>query len=94
MRLPIGYWAFDVVPGEPYIQGQKDYLYRAIGWARSAGIKVMVRGGVGNEDAYGDLNLALSAYRSISMVSVVVQCKGCWRLIRHKLVGAPGSQNG
>jgi hypothetical protein len=40
-----GYWAWDVSGGEPYIQGAKDYLYRAIDWARAAGIKIIVRGG-------------------------------------------------
>lgn len=43
VRLPIGFWAFDVSGGEPYIQGAKDYLYRAINWARQYGIKVIVR---------------------------------------------------
>ncbi len=38
----IGFWAFDVSGGEPYIQGAKDYLYKAIGWARSSGVKVLV----------------------------------------------------
>jgi glucan 1,3-beta-glucosidase len=42
VRLPIGFWAFDVSGGEPYIQGAKDYLYKAIGWARQYGIKVIV----------------------------------------------------
>jgi glucan 1,3-beta-glucosidase len=42
VRLPLGYWAFVVAPGEPYIQGQKEYLYRAIAWARNVGLKVMV----------------------------------------------------
>jgi glucan 1,3-beta-glucosidase len=38
----MGYWAWDVAPGEPYIQGSKDYLYRAIGWARNTGLKILV----------------------------------------------------
>ncbi|KAJ9101929.1 hypothetical protein QFC19_005010 [Naganishia cerealis] len=40
--LPIGFWAFDVSGGEPYIQGAKDYLYKAIEWARQYDIKVIV----------------------------------------------------
>ncbi|OCF54308.1 glucan 1,3-beta-glucosidase [Kwoniella mangroviensis CBS 10435] len=42
VRIPIGYWAYDVSGGEPYIQGQADYLDKAIGWAGKHGIKVMV----------------------------------------------------
>ncbi len=38
---PPGYWAFDVSAGEPYIQGQKDYLYKAIQWGRNHNVKVM-----------------------------------------------------
>jgi glucan 1,3-beta-glucosidase len=42
VRIPIGYWAFDVSAGEPYIQGQLPYLTRAIGWAQKYGLKVIV----------------------------------------------------
>ncbi|KAH9923655.1 glycoside hydrolase superfamily [Fomitopsis serialis] len=42
VRLPIGYWAFEVGPGEPYIQGQLPYLQNAIGWAGNHGLKVIV----------------------------------------------------
>ncbi len=42
VRLPIGYWAFDVGPGEPYISGQLPYLQKAVGWARNHGLKVIV----------------------------------------------------
>jgi glucan 1,3-beta-glucosidase len=45
----MGYWAWDVAPGEPYIQGSKDYLYRAIGWAREVGLKVLVCEGLGDK---------------------------------------------
>ena len=40
--LDTGFWAFDVSGGEPYIQGAKNYLYDAIGWARSSGLKLIV----------------------------------------------------
>ena len=42
VRIPIGYWAFDVQEGEPYIQGQLPYLQKALGWAEAAGLKVIV----------------------------------------------------
>ena len=42
MRTPIGYWAFEVGPGEPYISGQLPYLQKAIGWASTYGLKVLV----------------------------------------------------
>ncbi|KAH9486277.1 Glucan 1,3-beta-glucosidase [Psilocybe cubensis] len=42
VRLPIGYWAFDVSAGEPYIQGQLPYLLKAVQWAQHHGLKVIV----------------------------------------------------
>ena len=42
MRLPIGYWAFDVSAGEPFIQGQLPYLTKAVNWARAHGLKLVV----------------------------------------------------
>ena len=42
VRIPIGYWAFDVSGGEPFIQGQLPYLNKAIGWAQKYNLKVIV----------------------------------------------------
>ncbi|KAG6876479.1 hypothetical protein C0992_012826 [Termitomyces sp. T32_za158] len=42
VRIPIGYWAFDVSGGEPYIQGQYPYLERAVSWAEKYGLKVII----------------------------------------------------
>lgn len=42
VRIPVGYWAINPQPGEPYVQGQLPYLDKAIQWARAAGIKVML----------------------------------------------------
>lgn len=42
VRIPIGYWAVNPQPGDPYVQGQLQYLDQAIGWARSAGLKVLI----------------------------------------------------
>lgn len=42
VRIPIGYWAVAPLDGDPYVQGQLAVLDQAIGWARSAGIKVLL----------------------------------------------------
>lgn len=42
VRLPIGYWAFDVSGGEPFHQGQLPYLTQAVTWARNNGLKMIV----------------------------------------------------
>ncbi|KIY67787.1 glycoside hydrolase family 5 protein [Cylindrobasidium torrendii FP15055 ss-10] len=42
VRLPIGYWAWDVSHGEPYIQGQIPYLEKAVGWAEKHNLKLIV----------------------------------------------------
>jgi len=42
VRIPIGYWAFDISDGEPYVQGQFEYLIKAVGWCRGVGLKVMI----------------------------------------------------
>ncbi|TBU62583.1 exo-beta-1,3-glucanase [Dichomitus squalens] len=54
VRIPIGYWAFEVGPGEPYISGQLPYLQKAVGWARNHGIKVIVdlHGAPGSQNGY------------------------------------------
>ena len=42
VRIPIGYWAFEVGPGEPYITGQLPYLQKAVTWAGNHNLKVIV----------------------------------------------------
>ncbi|EED84031.1 candidate exo-beta-1,3-glucanase from glycoside hydrolase family GH5 [Postia placenta Mad-698-R] len=42
VRLPVGYWAFEVGAGEPYIQGQLFYLESAVNWAANYGVKVII----------------------------------------------------
>ena len=41
LRIPIGYWAINNT-GTPYHMGAATYMDKAIGWARNAGMKVMV----------------------------------------------------
>lgn len=42
VRIPIGFWAFDISGGEPYAQGQLPYLQKAVTWAAKHNIKVIV----------------------------------------------------
>jgi hypothetical protein len=42
VRIPVGYWALKHLEGDPYVDGQLEYLDQAIGWARAAGLKVML----------------------------------------------------
>jgi hypothetical protein len=58
VRLPIGYWAFEVGPGEPFIQGQLPYLKKAIGWASNNGLKVIID----LHGAPGDFHLSLNFF--------------------------------
>lgn len=54
VRVPIGYWAFEVGPGEPYISGQLPYLQKAITWAGNYGLKVIVdlHGAPGSQNGF------------------------------------------
>ncbi|KAK7037510.1 hypothetical protein VNI00_011002 [Paramarasmius palmivorus] len=42
VKIPIGYWAWDISQGEPYHQGQLFYLNQAVGWARDLGLKIII----------------------------------------------------
>ncbi|PPR01920.1 hypothetical protein CVT24_001259 [Panaeolus cyanescens] len=54
VRLPIGYWAFDVSAGEPYIQGQLPYLTKAVTWAQNHNLKVIIdlHGAPGSQNGF------------------------------------------
>jgi hypothetical protein len=56
VRIPIGYWAFENSAdyGEPYLQGQENYLDSAIGWARENGLVVWIdlHGVPGSQNGY------------------------------------------
>ena len=42
VRIPIGYWAVEKHEGDPYVDGQIEYLDKAVQWATDAGLNVMV----------------------------------------------------
>lgn len=54
VRIPIGYWAYEVASGEPYIQGQREYLLKAVDWAGKHGLKVIIdlHGVPGSQNGY------------------------------------------
>ncbi|KAJ7285147.1 exo-beta-1,3-glucanase [Mycena rebaudengoi] len=56
VRIPIGYWAFQVTTGEPFIQGSLTYLNLAIGWARKYGLKVIIdlHGAPGSQNGFSE----------------------------------------
>ena len=57
VRIPIGYWSVIKDDSTPYVQGAYEYLGTALGWAESAGLKVMI-------DLHGGKLMNLSAHRS------------------------------
>ncbi|KAI0275217.1 glycoside hydrolase superfamily [Gloeopeniophorella convolvens] len=54
VRLPIGYWAWQVGPGEPYITGQLPYLRKAVTWASNHGLKLIIdlHGAPGSQNGF------------------------------------------
>ncbi|KAE9390726.1 glycoside hydrolase family 5 protein [Gymnopus androsaceus JB14] len=62
VRLPIGYWAFDVSGGEPFIQGQLPYLQNAITWAGNTGLKLIIdlHGAPGSQNGFDNSGQRLS----------------------------------
>lgn len=54
VRIPVGYWAFETFNGDPYVQGAAEYLEKAIGWARSTGLKVWIdlHGAPGSQNGF------------------------------------------
>ncbi|EGN93093.1 glycoside hydrolase family 5 protein [Serpula lacrymans var. lacrymans S7.3] len=62
VRLPIGYWAFEVGPGEPYIQGQLPYLQKAVTWAGNHGLKLIIdlHGAPGSQNGFDNSGQRMS----------------------------------
>jgi glucan 1,3-beta-glucosidase len=42
IRIPIGYWAVDILSDEPYVTGQYPYLIQAVQWSSEFGFQVMI----------------------------------------------------
>ncbi|KIJ53493.1 glycoside hydrolase family 5 protein [Sphaerobolus stellatus SS14] len=63
VRLPIGFWAFDVSGGEPYHQGQIPFLNNAVTWARNHGLKVIVdlHGAPGSQNGFDNSGQRMSS---------------------------------
>ncbi|KAH8598100.1 glycoside hydrolase superfamily [Bisporella sp. PMI_857] len=53
LRIPIGFWAYDN-QDTPYLKGADEYMKKAIGWARKAGMKVWVdcHGSPGSQNGF------------------------------------------
>ncbi|KAG5651667.1 hypothetical protein H0H81_007863 [Sphagnurus paluster] len=62
VRIPIGYWAYEVYGGEPYIQGQLPYLAKAINWASKYNLKVLVdlHGAPGSQNGFDNSGVKTS----------------------------------
>ncbi|KLJ12618.1 glucan 1,3-beta-glucosidase [Blastomyces silverae] len=54
VRIPIGYWAVAPLKGEPYVQGQVDYLDKALRWAKESNLKVAIdlHGAPGSQNGF------------------------------------------
>jgi glucan 1,3-beta-glucosidase len=54
VRIPIGYWSVSPVKGDPYVQGAYEWLGKAIDWAGSNGINVMIdlHGAPGSQNGF------------------------------------------
>ncbi|CAI5758903.1 unnamed protein product [Candida verbasci] len=59
VRIPIGYWAFDLLPNDPYVQGQVEYLEKAINWSRKHNLKVWIdlHGAAGSQNGFDNSGL-------------------------------------
>lgn len=60
VRIPIGYWAFQLLDNDPYVSGyQVAYLDQAIGWASKYGLKVWVdlHGAAGSQNGFDNSGL-------------------------------------
>ncbi|KAK6203105.1 glycoside hydrolase superfamily [Scheffersomyces amazonensis] len=59
VRIPIGYWAFGLLPGDPYVQGQEKYLINALNWCEKYGLQVLldIHGMPGSQNGFDNSGL-------------------------------------
>lgn len=59
VRIPIGYWAFETLDNDPYVQGQQKYLDLALGWARTHSLQVWIdlHGAPGSQNGFDNSGL-------------------------------------
>ncbi|KAI5967115.1 hypothetical protein KGF57_000544 [Candida theae] len=59
VRIPIGYWAFQLLDDDPYVQGQVEYLDKALQWSRNHNIKVWIdlHGAPGSQNGFDNSGL-------------------------------------
>ncbi|KAG5421750.1 exgA [Candida metapsilosis] len=59
VRIPIGYWAFQLLDDDPYVQGQVEYLDKALQWARNHNLKVWIdlHGAPGSQNGFDNSGL-------------------------------------
>lgn len=57
VRIPIGYWAFDMLDDDPYVLGAQDYLDKGIEWAHNNDLKVWIdlHGAPGSQNGFDNL---------------------------------------
>ncbi|CAG8667118.1 12524_t:CDS:2 [Dentiscutata erythropus] len=54
LRIPVGYWAFDKTPEEPFVKGAFKYLQKAVRWAKKYNLKVVLdlHGAPGSQNGF------------------------------------------
>ncbi|KAJ2396500.1 hypothetical protein GGI05_001089 [Coemansia sp. RSA 2603] len=54
IRIPIGYWAFNLTDSEPFVDGQVPYVERILEWSRDLGLSVELdlHGAPGSQNGY------------------------------------------
>ncbi|KAG0676962.1 exo-1,3-beta-glucanase [Pichia californica] len=59
VRIPIGYWAFKTLDNDPYVQGQVDYLDKALDWCKTYGLKAWIdlHGTPGSQNGFDNSGL-------------------------------------
>lgn len=60
VRIPIGYWAYELLDNDPYVKGnQAQYLDQAIEWSAKYGLKVWVdlHGAAGSQNGFDNSGL-------------------------------------